>query len=304
MVLCVFVSFCFTWPYPLVNNSLGSPWRQRLCILLCVCSVSASPVLSETTGLTNQAETALKDIKLLQVTWIQVAGRRTILLASPHKGKLQDSVTFHSTLEFNKAEMFDWRITPSIEEMSSSGTHTSLDAEEPDHEIWHHWKGQSSLFTEFIFRDAFLPWDCSLFNLSLHVQEVWHTEQRNCSCASKSFWKKNDNQIPKSLDTLGCGETTAKERRHLGRSHADMIWDHLVEWAEQAVAQKSKTLLVSMVITALENRLVLLWQLVGTMQLLTKIHSPLHGACNRGVPAPALQTIAIPSPSLLADAVA
>lgn len=149
----------------------------------------------------------------MQVTWKQVVGTRTILLASPQRGKLQDNVTFYSTLEFNKAETFDWKMAPSIEETPSSGTHALLDAEEPDREIWHHGKVGSTCSPSFLLRDAFLPWGCSLFNLSLHVQKVWHTKQCNCSCASESFWKRNDNQITKALHTFGCGEATVKVRR-------------------------------------------------------------------------------------------
>ena len=131
---------------------LGSSWKQWLCIHLSVCSVSIFPVLSETTGLSNQVKTALKDTKLPQVMQKQVAGRRMILLASPQRGKLQDNFTFCSTLKFNKAETFDWKMAPSIEETSSSGTHALLDAEEPDHEIWHHRKVGSTLFTEFLIK--------------------------------------------------------------------------------------------------------------------------------------------------------
>lgn len=83
-------------------------------------------------------------------------------------------------------------------------------------------------------------------------------EQCNCSCASKSFWKENDNQIPKALDIFVCGETTVKEEGSLGRNHADVTQGLPVEWAEQEIAQSSKTPLVRAVITAPENRLVLL----------------------------------------------
>lgn len=62
-------------------------------------------------------------------------------------------------------------------------------------------------------------------------------------------------------------------------------YSQLVEWAEQAVAQNSKTPLVRVVIAALENRLALLRQprvLVGMGQLLTETHSPLtQGGSNR-----------------------
>lgn len=158
MAFCMFVSFCLTWAYifVLVNNiyifnctgvaSLGSLWKQKLCIHLSVCSVSVSPLLSETTSLSNQVKSALKDIKLLQATWKQVAGTRTILLASSQRGKLQDNITFYSTLEFNKAEIFDWKMAPSIEETSSRATRILLDTEEPDHEIWRYGKVGSTFF--------------------------------------------------------------------------------------------------------------------------------------------------------------
>lgn len=97
-------------------------------------SASPSTALSETTGLSNQVETAAKDIKLPQVTWKQVAGRRTILLASPQRGKLQDNFTFCSSQEFNKAGTLGRKKkAPYIEETSSSGILSV--AEELDHEI-------------------------------------------------------------------------------------------------------------------------------------------------------------------------
>lgn len=45
----------------------------------------------------------------------------------------------------------------------------------------------------------------------------WHMEQCDCSCASNSIWKKNDNQILKALHKIGCGETTLKGRRQAWR---------------------------------------------------------------------------------------
>lgn len=134
------------------------PHRNRGYTFIYVCALHPSPqYCSETTGLSNQVKTTLRNTKLLQAIWKQVAGTRTILLASPQRGRLQDNFTFYSPLEFSKAETFDWKMSPSTEETSSSGTQALLDAAESDHEIWHHGKEGSTLFNEFLIKGCISP---------------------------------------------------------------------------------------------------------------------------------------------------
>lgn len=120
----------------------------------------------------------------------------------------------------------------------------------------------------------------------------------------RAFGRRMTSKYLKLQIHLAVGWQLWRKEGSLGRNRAGMIQGQLAERAEQAIIQKSETRLVRVVITALENRLVLLWQSsqgywwAGGSSSQKPILPSLTVGATGLTPAPALSQLPFPPPPL------
>lgn len=118
----------------------------------------------------------------------------------------------------------------------------------------------------------------------------------------RAFGRRMTSKYLKLQIHLAVGWQLWRKEGSLGRNRAGMIQGQLAERAEQAIIQKSETRLVRVVITALENRLVLLWQSsqgywwAGGSSSQKPILPSLTVGATGLTPAPALSQLPFPPP--------